>query len=41
MFDPTRLGVDLFVFLLIDADYLAGMIEDHETGTGGTLIYCG
>ena len=38
--DPAGLGIDLLVFFLIDADDLAGMIEDHKAGAGRALIDC-
>jgi len=31
----------LFVFLLVDPDHFAFVVEDHEAGTGRTLIHCG
>jgi hypothetical protein len=40
VFDPAGLRVDLFVFLLVDTHYLAGMIEDHEASAGSALINC-
>ena len=38
--NPTGLGIDLLVLFLIDADDLAFVIENHETGAGGSLIDC-
>ena len=38
--DPTRLGIDLFVLLLVEPNHLALMIEDHEPRARGSLIQC-
>ena len=38
MLDPTRLGVDLLVLLLIEVHHVPAVIEDHETGTRGALV---
>ncbi len=38
--DPAGLGVNLFMLFLVDGDDLAAVVEDHEPGTGGTLIDC-
>jgi hypothetical protein len=40
MLYPARLGVDLFVFHLVNADHTTIMIEQHATGAGGALINC-
>jgi len=36
--DPSRLGKDLLVFLLVDGDDLTTVVEDHEPGAGRALI---
>jgi hypothetical protein len=38
MFHPTGLWVYLRVFLLVRGDNLPGMVEEHTTGAGGTLV---
>jgi len=41
MLDPAGLGEDLLVLFLIEADDLAGMIEDHKTRAGCALVDSG
>ena len=40
MLDPTRLRENLLVFLLVEADDIAGVIENHTTRTCRALIDC-
>ena len=41
VFDPARLRVDLWEFLLVEANHLARMIKDHEACAGRPLVNCG
>ena len=36
--DPARLGIDLLVLLLRDADHLATVVEDHAARARGALV---
>jgi hypothetical protein len=38
VFHPTGLRVNLPVFPLIGGDNLPGVVEEHTTGAGGTLV---
>jgi len=38
VFHPSRLRIDLLVFLLIDSNNLTGMIEEHTARAGSTLV---
>jgi hypothetical protein len=37
--DPARLGVNLLVFLVRDADDLPIVIKKHTAGAGSALVY--
>jgi hypothetical protein len=38
MFHPTGLRVNLGMFLLVRSDNFSGMVKEHATGAGGTLV---
>src|SRR4029453_9234404 len=38
--DPTRLGIDLLVLLLGDADHLAAVVEEHAARASRALVQC-
>ncbi len=38
--DPAGPGEDLLVLALVDRDHIAGVIEDHAPGGGGSLVDC-
>ena len=38
MLHPTRLGEDLLVLALVEADHAARVVEDHAARAGGALV---